>query len=259
MSDDIIVFTMHKSASTFLHTQCELLTKLSGIPYHSPNIGGSGLDARRLLTDKDIWRSNNGCFAPIRFFIDVPQIEKYQVILHLRDPRDVLVSMFYSYCYIHDGEIAGNTGYRKEVADKGIDAFVLDKVSEMSADYKGNYGTGTQLEKLIGNLPKRYTDYINELLRKPNVKFVKYEEMVTNYRSWLEKFIAPFPLDNKHAVIEQLAELEPTFFPKRTNDVMSHVRHITPGDHKAKLKQSTIEQLDDIFSDTLDALDYDKA
>ncbi|MGK7907003.1 MAG: sulfotransferase domain-containing protein [Synechococcus sp.] len=258
MSNDIIVFTMHKSASMFIHKQCELLSKLSGIAYNSPNLLNSGLNPRRLLTDKNLWHTYHGCFAPIRFFVDVPQLDNYEIILHLRDPRDVLVSMFYSYCYIHNGEIAGDTGYRRETAAKGIDEFVLNMVSERSSDYKGNYGTGRHVEDLIGNLPKRYRDYIDQLLGRPNVILVKYEEMVTDYRSWLEKFVKPFPLDDKGIVIDKLVAQSSTFFPKRTRDVMNHVRHVTPGDHQNKLKPSTIQQLNDIFSDTLDALGYEK-
>ena len=138
MVKDIIVFTLHKSASMFIHRQCEMLCALSGMAYHSPNTPDSGLDARRLLTDKDIWRSRRGCFAPIRFFVDVPEIDRYNIILHLRDPRDVLVSMFYSYCFIHGGEVPGNTGHRKEAAERGIDDFVLAKATERSSAYKGD-------------------------------------------------------------------------------------------------------------------------
>ncbi len=258
MSKDIIIFTLHKSASMFINKQCEYLSKLSGITYNSPNVANSGLDARRLLTDKNVWRTHNGCFAPIRFFIDVPKFEDYEVILHLRDPRDVLVSMFYSYCYIHGGEIAGNTGYRKITSTEGIDAFVLGKASFKSSSYRGDYGSGRHVEDLIGNIPKRYSDYLEHLLGKPNVILVKYEEMVTNYRSWMEKFIKPFPLDDKEKIVDELVAQSPTFFPKRTTDVMTHVRHVTPGDHNNKLKPSTINQLNEIFSDTLDALGYKK-
>jgi hypothetical protein len=255
---DIVVFTLHKSASMFIHQQCELLCRLSGMSYHSPNVPASGLDARRLLTDKDLWRLRHGCFAPVRFFVDIPQIDDYDVILHLRDPRDVLVSMFYSYCYIHPGEIEANTGYRRDVASRGIDAFVLAKASERSSEYRGDYGTGGHVEDLIGNLPKRYRDYIERLLTRPNVLLVKYEEMVTDYRRWLEKFINPFPIDDKRKVIEEWAARSQAFFPKRANDAMNHVRHVTPGDYKAKLQPSTIRALDEIFSGTLDALGYAK-
>jgi Sulfotransferase domain len=190
--------------------------------------------------------------------VDIPQPENYDIILHLRDPRDVLVSMFYSYCYIHPGEVAPNTGYRQAAAAEGIDAFVLAKASENSAKYPGDYGTGGHVEDLIGNLPKRYRDYIERLFGKPNVVVVKYEDMVADYRGWLSKFIAPFPIGNKPAVIEELVAQSPALFPKRESDVMSHVRHVGPGDHKTKLRPSTIKKLDEIFSETLGALGYER-
>ena len=242
----------------FIHKQCAWLCRISGIPYHSPNVRDSGLDARRLLSDRALWQSRHGCFAPIRFFVDVPNLDKYSVILHLRDPRDVLVSMYFSYCFIHPGEVAANSGYRRRVADEGIDAFVLNKVSDRSAMYRGDYGTGGHVEDLVGNLPKRYEAYIDRLLGKPNVIFVRYEEMVTDYRSWLEKFIAPFPLENRGRVVEELVAMSPELFPRRTQDVMSHVRHVTPGDYREKLKPSTIRELNAVFGDVLDVLGYER-
>jgi hypothetical protein len=253
---DIVVFTLHKSASMFIHHQCELLCRRGGLVYHSPNLPGSGLDARRLLTDKEIWRSRHGCFAPIRFFVDIPRIEDYRIILHVRDPRDVLVSMFYSYCYIHAGEIPPNTGYRREVAEAGIDAFVLGKASARSADYRGDYGTGGHVEDLIGNLPRRYDDYLQRLVGKPNVILLKYEEMVGNYPAWLQKFLSPFRIDDKRAIVEELVAQRRASLPKRELDVMNHVRHVTPGDHAEKLQGSTIRQLNEIFAGTLEKLGY---
>ena len=255
---DILVFTLHKSASMFIHKQCELVCRIGGIPYHSPNLPNSGADARRLLTDPEFWRARHGCFAPIRFLVDLPQLDDYSIILHLRDPRDVLVSMFYSYCFIHAGEIQSNTGYRREVAARGIDDFVLGKAGERSRDYPGDYGTGGHVEDLIGNLPKRYRDYVDRLLGRRNVILLKYEEMVTDYRRWLEKFIQGFPIEDKQAVLEELTANTPSRVPVRNVDVMAHMRHVTPGDHRAKLKPSTIRQLDEIFSDTLDTLGYER-
>jgi hypothetical protein len=258
MTKDIIVFTLHKSASMFLHEQCRYLCGLTGMPHYSPNTPGAGFSARRLLEDRDLWRNLHGCFAPVRFYVDVPGIEKYDVILHLRDPRDVLVSMYYSYCFIHAGEIPGNTGYRREIADRGIDDFVLGKASERSRDYPGDYGTGGHLEDLIGNMPRRYADYVANLVGRPNVTLVKYEEMVTNYRAWLEKFVRPFALREEARVVDEMVSLAPKLFPKRSEDVMQHVRHVTPGDYRAKLQPGTIRQLDAIFADALEALGYER-
>lgn len=257
MSKDIIVFTLHKCASMFIHQQCQLLSHLSGMTYNSPNNQNTPFTAQRLLTDRAIWGSHHGCFAPIRFFVDIPNFEDYHIILHLRDPRDVLVSMFYSYCYIHKGEIAGNTGYRKEAAEEGIDKFVLNISSNKKSSYVGDYGTGWHVEELTGNIIDRYNNYIQRVLGRPNVLFVKYEDMVTNYRGWLEQFIRPFPLSEKSRLVEELVAQSSKFFPDRTTDHMVHRRHITPGDHKSKLKSSTISRLNEIFGDVLSALGYE--
>lgn len=258
MTRDIVVFTLHKSASMFIHRQCELLCNLASIAYHSPNMPGSGLDARRLLTDREIWETHHGCFAPLRFFVEIPGLESYEIILHLRDPRDVLVSMFYSYCYIHPGTVAPNTGYRREAATRGIDEFVLAQATTGSLHYPGDYGTGGHVQDIVGPLPNRYRAYIDRLLGKHNVTLVKYEQMVADYRSWLTDFIRPFPLHDRQQVIEQLVAQAPAFFPRRSGDVLNHVRHVTPGDYKAKLRAATIRELDEIFSDVLDALRYPK-
>ena len=255
---DIVVFTLHKSASMFIHRQCELLCSLAGIAYHSPNVTGSGLDARRLLTDREIWETHHGCLAPVRFFVEIPRLESYEVILHLRDPRDVLVSMFYSYCYIHSGPVAPNTGCRRDAARRGIDEFVLEQATTGNLHYPGDYGTGGHVQEFVGPLPNRYRAYIDRLLGKPNVTLVRYEQMVADYRGWLTDFVRPFPLDDRQQVIEGLVAQSQTFFPQRSTDALSHVRHVTPGDYKVKLQPATIRQLDGIFADVLGALGYPK-
>jgi hypothetical protein len=254
----IVVFTLHKSASMFIHKQCEMLCSIGGIDYHSPNVPASRLDARMLLTDPGVWEKRRGCIAPVRFFVRLPRFDDFNIILHLRDPRDVLVSMFYSYCFIHPGEIPADTGYRREVASRGIDAFVLDKASGRSADYRGDYGTGGHVEDLIGDVSRRYRDYVEGMFGKPNVIFLKYEDMVTDYRHWLERFLVPFRLTESSGVLEQFSSQATTFFPKRQHDIMAHVRHVAPGDYRNKLKPATIGRLNDIFAETLDCLGYAK-
>jgi hypothetical protein len=256
LSRGIVVFTLHKSASMFIHRQCEWLCKLAELPYHSPNVPSCGLSARMLLTDPDIWRTRTGCFAPLRFYVEIPQLERYEVLLHLRDPRDVLVSMFYSYCHIHAGEVPANTGYRRAAAERGIDAFVLAKSCADSTRYPGDYGTGGHVEDLVGNVLTRYRTYIERLLRRPNVTLLKYEQMVTDYPAWLDQFSRPFPLRDRQWVLDELIAQSASFFPRRATDSVSHVRHVAPGDHRLKLEAATIERLNELYADVLDALGY---
>lgn len=253
----IIVFTLHKSASMLLYQLCNKLSNDAGIQYFSPNLPNSKLNAHSLLSNKEIWRSQNSCFAPVRFYVDVPNIKEYQILLHLRDPRDVLVSMYYSYCFIHNGEVPGNTDYRKVIAEQGIDSFVLHMAHEQKPQIKGDYGTGGHVAELTGNLLRRYRDYIEHVLGRSNVTLLKYEEMVTDFPSWLEKFVVPFPLKDRQEKVKELVALAPQLFPRRTQDVMQHVRHIKPGDHKNKLKPGTIDELSFVFKDVLSALNYE--
>ena len=108
------------------------------------------LPFERMFAGYDFIAKKRGCFGPMRFFVPTQAFAEASIILHLRDPRDVLVSMFYSYCYMHAGEIERHTGYRKEVAEAGIDRFVLDMVGEPFYDYRGDYGIGSRYKKHVG-------------------------------------------------------------------------------------------------------------
>ena len=48
------------------------------------------------------------------------------------------------------------TGYRKEVAEAGIDRFVLDMAGERFYEYRGDYGIGSRYKKHVGNVLDRY-------------------------------------------------------------------------------------------------------
>lgn len=253
---DIVVFTVHKSASMFLHTLCQQLAKLAKMDYHSPNGGDHQISLRQMFTEADFWKGRRGCFAPIRVPVEIPEMEDKKILLHLRDPRDVLVSMYFSYCYIHPGAVAANTGYRKEVAEQGIDKFVVTKAREKEAALEGNYGTGAHVQDLAGSMLDRYEVYIDRFVGQPNVTLVSYEQMVTDFQGWLEKVLPLFPLRDHDKTMKDLLAREAEFFPKRSEDVMTHIRHIQPGDHKDKLQPETIAELNEVFGNVLSKLDY---
>ena len=110
-SDSVLIFTVHKAASMFLHKLTDDLSKIIGFDYYSIN-KTKYYDQITSLSWKKFIELNThkkSCFGPIRAGTAEPSIPKnmefYSIILHLRDPRDVLVSMFYSYRYMHPGSI----------------------------------------------------------------------------------------------------------------------------------------------------------
>jgi hypothetical protein len=158
------------------------------------NKGGAGYqEVKELSWNGFIQKSlsqaeKRACFSPIRSYEAMPSIpegiEDYSIILHLRDPRDVLVSSFFSNAFSHPvnpaifnpGEAA-----RQEWIEQGIDAFV------------------------IGQSPSvvdRYNYVIDNLLGRENVLFLKYEEMALNYQEWLAKFLSVFIAPEPDAATE---------------------------------------------------------
>ena len=242
----ILVFTMHRSGSMFLYHFCAQLSGLAAMTYYSPNLQNNYIPDE---PEASFWKEKSGCFGPLRWYMEVPHMDQYNIILNLRDPRDVLVSMFYSYCYSHAGAVEANTGIRKEVADRGIDDFVLTISSGRPAI--SGYGTGPT--DLAGNVLKRYEDYVSNLIGKPNVTFVKYEEMVTDFQSWLAKMTGPFNLPPNPKTNEK--EINDLFCVSQ-EDKFKHKRKIVPGDYKDKLKPQTIAQLNDRFKTILENLEY---
>jgi hypothetical protein len=255
-SRKVVVFTTHKAGSMVLHRVLKDICELNGIPYYSPNMQKSSLPFERMFAGYDFMAKKEGCFGPIRFFVPSKAIPQMGVILHLRDPRDVLVSMFYSYCYMHAGEIERHTGYRKAVAEAGIDQFVLDMVGQRFHEYRGDYGIGSRYKKHVGNVLDRYQRYLDELVGRPNTTLVSYEEMVLSFPSWLKKILPPFHLPNEEETAAVVIARHANSVAAGEEDVWAHKRKVTPGDHREKLDAETIRQLDQIFAPVLNRLGY---
>lgn len=256
MDRSVVVFTTHKAGSMLLHRVLRDICENNRIPYYSPNeTGRHQIPYERIFEGEDFIASRPGCFGPLRFFLPSATLETASMVLNLRDPRDVLTSMFFSYCYMHPGEIEANTGYRKEVAEAGIDQFVLDMSSSKFASYRGEYGTGSRFGKYTGNIVDRYKTYLEEVARKPNAVVLSYEEMVLRFDTWLRKLLSAFTVKREDTYTFVISRHAQDVKPAG-EDKWSHKRKVTPGDYKEKLNAQTISSLNERFADVLDALGY---
>src|SRR5262249_55273525 len=149
-----------------------------------------------------------------------------------------------------------HTGYRKAVAEAGIDKFVLDMIGPPFYGYRGDYGIGSRYKKHVGNVLDRYQRYLDELLDRPTTIVVSYEQMVLSFPSWLEKIVrACDPADPEEA--QNIGTTRhANSVAAGEEDVWSHKRKVTPGDHREKLQPKTIQRLDEIFAPALKRLGY---
>ncbi len=257
----ILVYTVHKAASMFLHRISADISDEFAIPHFSPNAsdGGGIYDQVKRLTWKAFIEdpSRDGCFGPIRAGVADPaipdDIAAYSVILHLRDPRDVLTSLYYSHVYSHrrkEGRFNPSDEQRKQWEEEGVDAYAL---------------------KNVGIYKSRYEILLSALLGRDNVILLKYEDMVADYPTWLHGFLSGFshlPLpprrtlgilksaNSLESVHERLYKKYREDFVPPEEDVHKHIRQLMPGDHERKLNPETIAALNSDLSDILRQLNY---
>ena len=168
--------------------------------------------------------------------LPIPNLEEFKIFLMLRDPRDVLTSYYLYQAYSSYKNPAKQEllmERNKEVQAKSIDAWVLEKAPL----FKG-----------------RYEEYIKNLYGKPNVLFLKYEDMIADFDPWIARLIEFSGLKLRDETIESVKKTAD--FKVAKEDKASHKRQVTPGDHKRKLKDETICELNFQFQKVLEEFNY---
>lgn len=237
----VAVFTLHKCASMFIYKILTEVCQRNQFAFVSVNDPEYKTQIRTTGYYRQFWDAGD-VFGPIRLFEPPPADS--DIVLHLRDPRDILVSLYFSFVYSHSATpvasprltlapFAHNEESRTYWREAGIDKFVI----EVAPFYR-----------------QRFLDYLGMLENRPDAHLLTYEEMVLDFDSWLKRFLSAFPVDQEVERIA-LSPLGRETVPRSENQ-QSHVRQASPGDHRRKLRVETIHQLDGAFGDILGRLGY---
>ena len=161
-------------------------------------------------------------------------------VLLVRDPRDILVSHYFSMLKSHavseKGEVRERLlSAREEAGNVDIDSYVIEKA---------------------GFFVKQFVLYRSQLLGREEipVKVFRYEEVIFEKARWLTEINEWFGWEVKDSVVEKIAKRH-DLRPESENE-SQHVRKVTPGDHREKLKQETIGALTETFKDIVKPFGY---
>lgn len=232
----ILVHALHKSGSMFLYQLFWRLSRARKVSFYSSNKERS--DEHEICCDLD----HDFCLCPIRDYSDLPSnlpsMCRVKRIFHVRDPRDILVSQYFSYGWRHteQGFDEKTQRQRNIIRASTIDEYVLNQ------------------NRVIGPLKERYADLIH---RQPCEleQVVRYEEMVLDFPSYLERVIEAFDFRSPALVKARFAfRYRNEFQPDQKND--GHKRSVVPGDYLRKLQPATIDRLNQIFQPELRTLGY---
>jgi len=163
---------------------------------------------------------------------NIDKMDEYRIVLTVRDPRDILVSKYFSIAYSH--AIPENTGNKREgflkkrVATKSmsIDEFVLKEYPRV----------------LI-----RFEAYESELIQKyDHVTVLRYEDMITDYPGWLKKIEQACGVQISSSLFNSLA-IDFENRKLKSENKFHHIRKGVSGDYREKLRPDTIQKLEKIF------------
>lgn len=252
MQKSVLVYTVHKAGSSFLNLLLRQIARRYDLQHVTEN-RNADFDAIVRKSWKQFIKQHpqTACFGPIRgsnaaaIFPD--DLDRYSIVLHLRDPRDVLTSMYYSFAYSHavsPGRVEIPPGQREHWRGQGVDQFVREFAPPVAGVYQ---------------------NLMMQLLGRPNVILTHYEDMVLDYPNWLHQFLAAFdhlPIPSiklrhrfltqfvkKQKIRRQLLRKHRHAFSVDAENVNQHKRKVVPGDHAEKLSPATIAILDKTFGD----------
>ncbi len=259
------VFSTMKAGTMFLHQLLADIAQQGQITHYSLNYPQDSPFHLPSENKADLANLVNkeGCYGPFRHYFPVPKADDVRVILHFRDPRDVLTSMYFYLAY-HQKFIPQEV--RDTYIKRGIDRFVF---SPRLPESKSWQQRTKQRVKRVLNLdnPPTITDwflqdyqmYFDQYMGWEETTVITYEEMVTDFSSWLPKFLSALSLEDQPQLLQQLlAAHKDSFTPPNPDslDKIKHKRKIVPGDHKQQMSTQTITKLNNIFSKQLSAIGY---
>lgn len=242
------VFGIHKCGSTLMHKMVRSACEKAGIPVADiPAIA-----FHEGLLEKD-WSSDETLLPiferPLVFcgFRALPKIlmhprmhlRERRFVLLVRDPRDALVSQFFSF---------GGKHVSHKLPEKNKEGFLraVQSTSELDIDEYALRLARNHLKKLAAY--RENLDFSRGLV-------CRYEDIFFDKEGFLRDIFKHFGLEVDPEIVRVVAE-ENDIRPGK-EDITKHIRKGTPGDYAEKLKPETIRRLNKILGGMASEYGYD--
>jgi Sulfotransferase domain len=239
---------VRKSGSTMFFKIAHFLARRSG--YHYVDVSATlfpkNISVGQWVRDPSISNIIRGgnVYAGFRVFpsgaMENPIYQEAKKVLLIRDPRDALVSEYFSNAYSHSLPAAtGNSGPRESLLQQRqialatpIDEYVSTRMPVM----------------------RRTLQEYEPVLKDPKALILKYEDIVFRKADMINRILAHFNWQCSPQEIESIVgkvDIKPD-----KEDPKQFIRRVTPGDHRDKLQPSTISRINHELAGILTAMGY---
>lgn len=240
------VLGLAKAGSTLMHEIVKALCQASGRTYIDAPAAlfAQGVEPARVMVDADWLRSRGGSiFGGFRWlhpWMDNRALHEGRKILMVRDPRDILTSLYFSHAYSHVAPETGKLaetfgGQRKSALSQSIDDYVS---GPLSVRVFRNYC------------------HVLPLTRMRDLTLYRYEDVIFDKRNWVRSLADALDIACPAETLDAIAAAHDQ--TPGEEDVGRHVRQVTPGDHRRKLSPGTIAALNERFAPILQAFGYER-
>ena len=246
LPESVYFYTFHKCASTLFSSY--VLKNIDGL--HNVDYASQIYSGRRNTQRTITFRKRGFIYGPIRISADEtgpvgrilvkPTIDHAFIrdktgLFFVRDPRDILVSSYYSFGFTHGLSRVEEISERQQAVRRIIREQTLDEYVLRSAETQIRFFS---ILYDLSNVCKRSV-------------ILRYEDMIDDFDMFAEQLLRYVRLGGD--VIQRIYEKSR---PKKTEDTTSHRRSGRVEGFRHKLDEDTINILNKKLADTLSLFGY---
>jgi hypothetical protein len=248
----VLAFSMAKAGSTLLYNMLSVLAPDQDLIYFSIEdylFSRNVSPTNRPGNIGNVMKPTGYCYGGFRQFpaFPVPILHSSRVIFLVRDPRDMITSLYFSLLKSHripDAEKAalgaeGGAGQKmsdtRELLQRtDVNRFALEAVRTYLRIFEGYVAQG--------------------FAWRPNVAIYRYEDVIFEKAAWVEDICAWYDWDVSPDRQQQVAAM----FDERPDRERpeAHVRQVTPGNYRQHLSDVTVASIDEALSEYMRLFGY---
>jgi hypothetical protein len=227
------LFAMHKSGSTLMYSMMKAALPAAGVPVIDLPLAAfkNGLPGNKVLNPRELIMERGYCYCGFRNFpkyLRKFDLTKNKKILLVRDPRDMLVSFYFSMANSHNLPKTGVVRdamltSRTDAKNSDIDEYCLEKVIKFKTEFSG------------------YRHF-----SESEIWVIRYEDVVFRKLEWLTEMLAYFSISVDPDKLKAIAEKHDVRPDAERPDM--HIRQVVPGNFRKHLSAATIEKLNSEFA-----------
>jgi hypothetical protein len=240
---------VRKSGSTMLHRMVKFLSRRNGInAVELPDLffragytvgEWSKYDLSSLVVPGNVYL---GFRAYPAAFANYPHFRGAKKVFMFRDPRDALVSQYFSDAYSHS-----LPNRETEAGQKAAEAFESKRAKTLATDID------TYVMNNARGFENTLMDYAG-LLTDPTCLTLRYEDFVFQKKRLIHKILQHYEWTCPPGHVDALLKLIDDV--PEPEDQKRFVRRVIPGDHRNKLSPETIRKLNHAMRESLRLFDY---